>query len=129
MNQSTNKKLIRPVEFSNDEFEIFDFDFRILCALKKQNISERFAELMQEDMKKNKHLFSETWVTQNQLIDELEKANLTVTRQTLRTHRRNGLLPLDHFIESKLSEADQAAKNQKTWYKLEKCLKFYQENN
>ncbi len=122
-----NLREIRPVMVSEADFDLFDFKFRIMCALQDQTIGERISELIRTDINLSEaDYFNEEWISQADLIDELEKAGKTISRQTLRNHRKNGNLPADYFVESKI-EDDQpnAAKNQRTYYRKDKCFKFY----
>ncbi len=128
-NTLNNQKEIRPVLFTEQDFNTFDEKFRILCALENQTIGERFAELMNADLKKNEKHFSEDWTTQQGLIEALANEGITITRQTLRTHRTEGKLPSDCFVESKIdSDLPNAKKNQRTYYRTQKCIEFYKNN-
>lgn len=126
-----NKREIRPVMVSEEDYELFDFKFRIMCALQSQTIGERIADLIRNDIRLSQDdYFQEDWISQSDLIDELEKRGKTVTRQTLRNHRTNGTLPTDFFIESKIdTDLPGAKKNQKTYYRKQKCLDFYQDQS
>lgn len=114
------------IQFNEQDYERFDFEFRILCALNRQTVGERFTKLMKHDLELNSDFFEEQWVGQPDLLDALEAAGKSISRQKLRTHRRNGTLPAEYFVESKIeSDSPTAAKNQRTYYKKQKCLEFY----
>lgn len=126
MSEQNNQKEIRPVLFGEDDFKIFDEKFRILCAIEGKTIGEKFAELMKFSIGCHQDYFSEGWTTQQGLIEALAVEGITITRQTLRTHRTDGVLPSELFVESKIvSDLPNAKKNQRTYYRTAKCVEFY----
>lgn len=130
MNETTELREVRTILFTPAEFEIFKTDFKVLCALRGQTVSQSLAKLVTDEVARQtaKFKLADQFVLQPDLLTALEKNGISVTRQTLLSHRENGKLPGEYYVETTTSDTDSRApskSNRRIFYRLQPCIEFY----
>lgn len=106
--------------FGSDFVQQFE-RFNMLALVKGVHVTKLLSDLVEDHVKTQD--FPGTLVDEKHLLEELQKANISVSRVTLRNYRINGKLVVDDGSENGLPISFTDGRN--ICYHLEKCLEFF----